>query len=168
MIDTMREEDWPQIRAIYQEGLETRNATFETTLPEWNRWNQSHRPDCRLVARQGARVLAWAALSPVSQRKVYAGVAEVSIYVTQVKRGRGIGRALMQALIYEAEQAGIWTLQASIFPENVASILLHERYGFRQVGRRQRIARLHGVWRDVVLLERRSARVGLEPELESD
>jgi L-amino acid N-acyltransferase YncA len=166
-IDALRAEDWPQVKAIYQQGLETGNATFETMVPDWTAWNQNHRPDCRLVARLGQRVVAWAALSPVSKREVYSGVAEVSIYVAQADRGRGIGRILMRALIREAEDAGIWTLQASIFPENNASILLHERHGFRQIGRRQRIARLYGIWRDVVLMERRSERVGIDLKVTS-
>ena len=154
--------DWPQVRAIYAEGIATGHATFETTVPDWEAWDAAHRPDCRLVAVLGGEVAGWAALSPVSRREVYAGVAEVSIYVAGRARGRGLGRALLAALIEESEAAGIWTLQAGIFPENEASLRLHYACGFRLVGRRERIGCLNGVWRDTLLLERRSARVGLE------
>ncbi|MCB8945638.1 MAG: N-acetyltransferase [Ardenticatenaceae bacterium] len=157
----MAPEDWPQVQTIYKEGLDTGNATFETQTPEWEAWDKKHLTHSRLVARQGDVVMGWAALTPVSARAVYAGVAEVSIYIGAVHRGQGIGHALMAALITEAEAHGIWTLQASIFPENVASVQLHLRHGFRQLGRRERIAQLHGVWRDTVILERRSQVVGL-------
>ena len=160
-IDSMTSQDWPQVQAIYKEGLTTGNATFETEVPEWAAWNSKHLPHCRLVARQDDTVLGWAALSPVSTRAVYAGVAEVSIYISTNYRGQRIGHALMSALIAESERNGIWTLQASIFPENVASIQLHLRHGFRELGRRERIAQLHGVWRDTVILERRSHIVGV-------
>lgn len=160
-IESMTPQDWPQVQAIYKEGLVTGNATFETQAPEWEAWDSKHLPHCRLVARQGDIVLGWAALSPVSSRAVYAGVTEVSIYIGEAHRGRGIGHALMAALITESEANGIWTLQASIFPENVASVQLHLRHGFRQLGRRERIAQLRGVWRDTVILERRSQIVGV-------
>lgn len=160
-LKAMTAQDWEQVRHIYQEGLATGNATFETQAPEWEIWDARHLPTCRLVARQGQTILGWAALSPVSSRAVYAGVAEVSIYVGAAARGQGVGHALMAALIDESEQCGIWTLQASIFPENVGSIQLHLRHGFRQLGRRERIAQLHGLWRDTVILERRSQIVGV-------
>jgi phosphinothricin acetyltransferase len=160
-IDPMTPQDWPQVQAIYKEGLATGNATFETQAPEWESWDAKHLPTCRLVARQGETVLGWAALSPVSSRAVYAGVAEVSIYIGEAHRGRAIGHALMAALIAESEASGIWTLQASIFPENEASVQLHRRHGFRELGQRERIAQLHGVWRDTVILERRSRIVGV-------
>lgn len=160
-IEPMQAEDWPSVVAIYQEGLASGNATFETKAPAWEAWDTGHRPDCRLVIKTDGRVAGWAALSPVSRRQVYAGVAEVSIYLAEAVRGRGLGRALMQALIEESERAGIWTLQASIFPENTASVKLHKAFGFREVGYRERIAQLHGVWRNTVILERRSPVVGL-------
>jgi phosphinothricin acetyltransferase len=159
-IDGMTPQDWSQVQAIYNEGLATGNATFETQAPAWPAWDSKHLPHCRLVARQGDTVLGWAALTPVSARAVYAGVAEVSIYIGVAHRGQRLGHALMTALIAESEANGIWTLQASIFPENIASIQLHLRHGFRELGRRERIAQLHGVWRDTVILERRSTVVG--------
>jgi len=146
---------------IYQEGLATGDATFETEAPEWERWNAGHRKDCRLIACEGERVLGWAALSPVSARKVYSGVAEVSVYVAAEAHGRGVGTDLLGALIEASEEAGVWTLQASIFPENEASLRLHEKRGFRRLGVRERIACHRGRWRDTVILERRSGRVGL-------
>lgn len=151
--------DWEQVRSIYLEGVREGNSTFETEAPSWEAWDEAHHKTPRLVMRDGDRVLGWAALSPVSKRRVYSGVAEVTIYVTQSARGKGIGRALLEALIEESERAGIWTLQASIFPENVASIDLHLKCGFREVGKRDRIAMLHGVWRDTILFERRSNRI---------
>ena len=160
-LEAMTAQDWQQVRHIYQEGLATGNATFETQVSEWEVWDAKHLPTCRLVARQGDAILGWAALSPVSSRAVYAGVAEVSIYVSATARGQGVGHTLLKALITESERNGIWTLQASIFPENVASIQLHLRHGFRQLGRRERIAQLHGIWRDTVILERRSSIVGV-------
>lgn len=162
-VEKMLPEHWPQVRAIYEEGLETGHATFETQAPEWARWDASHLRVCRLVARaEGNRVAGWAALSPVSARAVYAGVAEVSVYVGVDFRGRGVGRALLEALVRESESEGIWTLQAGIFPENVASVALHESCGFRPVGRRERVGKLKGRWRDTVLLERRSQTVGMD------
>ena len=131
-------------------------ALFQTEAPEWEAWEAGHHGHSRLVALGGAGVLGWAALSPVSARPVYAGVAEVSIYVAQAARGLGVGRALLQALVQQSEDNGIWTLQAGIFPENQASVVLHERCGFRVVGRRERMGRLAGIWRDVLLMERRS------------
>ncbi len=160
-IAKMEDKDWPQVREIYREGIATGNATFETTLPEWEKWDKAHLSDRRLAAITEGKVIGWAALSPVSERCVYAGVAEVSIYVAGSERGRGVGHALLRRLIEESERAGIWTLQAGIFPENKASIVLHERAGFRQVGTRERLGQMHGVWRDVVLMERRSKVVGV-------
>jgi len=153
----MTPEDWEAVQAIYREGIATGNATFETDAPEWERWNASHLPHCRLVAREASEVLGWAALSAVSQRWVYRGVAEVSVYVAERARGRGVGRMLLDALIAESERQGMWTLQAGIFPENTASLELHRRRGFRVVGVRERIGQRDGVWRDVMLLERRQA-----------
>lgn len=163
-IDELLASDWPAVRRIYEEGIATGNATFETQSPEWEDWDRAHRPAPRLVAREDGRVVGWAALSPVSARRVYAGVAEVSVYVGESVRGRGAGRALLEELIARSERLGVWTLQAGIFPENPASLALHERCGFRVVGRRERIGRLHGRWRDVLLLERRSPAVGEEPD----
>ena len=158
---------WPQVLAIYAEGIATGHATFATELPTWQAWDDSHLAATRLVAvadgsgPDAANVLGWVALSPVSGRCVYAGVAEVSIYIAAVARGQGVGQALLTALIAAAETQGIWTLQAGIFPENTASLALHEKSGFRLVGRRERIGQLHGQWRDTVLLERRSSVVGI-------
>jgi phosphinothricin acetyltransferase len=160
-IDIMRPGDWPAVRAIYLEGIATGNATFEQTAPEWERWDSGHLPDVRIVARSDAGdPLGWAALSAVSSRCVYAGVAEVSIYVAERARGHGVGRQLMTRLVAGSEAAGIWTLQAGIFPENSASIALHEHAGFRIVGRREKFGQMNGSWRDVVLMERRSSVLG--------
>ena len=155
---------WPAVQAIYAEGLATGNATFATAAPAWAEWHPGHLAHSRLVAVDAdgndGPVLGWAALSPVSGRCVYGGVAEVSVYVAAAAQGRGVGRQLLAALVAESEAHGIWTLQAGIFPENTASLRLHAGAGFREVGRRERIGQLHGVWRDTVLLERRSAVVG--------
>ncbi len=159
-IEEMRVKDWNAVRGIYGEGIATGDATFETEPPSWEKWNASHRRGGRLVARSRDGVLGWAALSPVSDRCAYSGVAEVSVYVARERRGRGIGKALLTRLVEEAERAGLWTLQAGIFPENTASIALHEACGFRIVGVRNRLGRLNGVWRDVAFLERRSAVAG--------
>jgi len=171
----MPPELWLAVREIYAEGIATGNATLETETPDWEKWDASHRKDCRLVAlapfENDVRdrlislgcntVLGWAGVSPVSSRQVYRGVAEVSVYVAAAARGRGVGKALLQALVEESEAHGIWTLQAGIFPENAASIALHKSCGFREVGVRRKIGKLGDVWRDVLLLERRSARTGL-------
>lgn len=159
-IEAMHAEDWPVVAAIYAEGIATGNATFEQQVPEWEAWDANHLPACRLVARAGGGIVGWAALSPISRRHVYRGVAEVSVYVAAAARGHSVGKALLQRLVEESERAGIWTLQAGIFPENVASLALHEACGFRQVGRRQRIGQMNDVWRDTVLMERRSEVVG--------
>lgn len=155
MIDQMTADDWEQVREIYLEGIRSGNSTFETNAPTWEKWDEGHLPVARLVMRDEEMVLGWAALSPVSKRDVYRGVVEVTVYVTESARGKGIGRALLEALIAESEKNGIWTLQASIFPENTASVDLHLKCGFREVGRRERIAMLNGVWRDTLLFERR-------------
>lgn len=156
----MRAEDWPSVEELYRQGIATENATFESESPGWENWSAKHHVHSRLVARDQQRVLGWAALSPVSARRVYAGVAEVSIYIAEAARGKGLGKALLCALIEHSEQNGIWTLQAGIFPENAASIALHKSCGFRLVGRREKIGQLKGLWRDVILLERRSRLTG--------
>jgi L-amino acid N-acyltransferase YncA len=161
----MQPEHWPAVREIYREGIATGNATFETELLDWAKWDSSHRKDCRLVATAPldsaqTTVLGWAALSQVSIRRVYAGVAEVSVYVASQARGRGLGKALLDVLVQHSEAGGIWTLQAGIFPENIASLALHKSCGFHEVGVRRRIGKLGSIWRDVILLERRSSKVG--------
>ena len=149
--------DWPTVAAIYEQGIAAGDATFETSCPAWADWSAAHLREHRLVAREGrGRVVGWAALAPASTRAAYAGVAEDSVYVDEAARGRGVGRLLLGALLDGADAAGIWTVQTGIFPENQASLLLHARAGFRVVGTRERIGRLRGRWRDVVLLERRS------------
>jgi phosphinothricin acetyltransferase len=159
-IEALRAEDWGQVSAIYLEGIATGHATFETTAPPWEKWDSEHLLQARLVARDGPAILGWAALSRVSGRCVYAGVAEVSVYVAASARNRGVGRALLQELIRTSEEEGIWTLQAGVFPENEPSLALHRRCGFREIGRRERLGKLEGAWRDVILLERRSPTVG--------
>lgn len=160
-LEKMKSTDWNAVRAIYEEGIATGHATFETEVPEWREWDKSHLRDCRLVAKAKEQVVGWTALSPVSERCVYAGVAEVSIYITSSARGQGIGKTLLKALIDKSEKVGIWTLQAGVFPENTASIALHKACGFREIGYRSRIGQTGDVWRDVVLLERRSEICGL-------
>lgn len=160
LLAPMSAEDWPAVRSIYLEGIATGNATFEKAAPEWERWDEGHLHVCRLVARAADEVVGWAALSPVSRRPVYAGVADLSIYVSERARGKGVGTALLSRLVKDSERAGIWTLQAGIFPENTASIKLHQRAGFRVVGIRERLGSMDGRWRDVVLLERRSTVAG--------
>jgi L-amino acid N-acyltransferase YncA len=158
----MKPEDWERVRQIFLEGIATGHATFETAAPSWEHWDAAHLGFARLVARRGDEIVGWAAISPVSQRCVYGGVAEVSVYVSGAHRGEGIGRRLLDSLIEESERQKIWTLQAGIFPENPTSIALHAACGFREVGRRERIGKLNGVWRDTVLLERRSKTVGMD------
>ena len=153
---------WPAVRAIYEQGIATGQATFTTEAPSWEEWDRSHLAHSRLVAVADAGlVVGWAALSPVSSRCVYAGVAEVSLYIAAEARAQGVGRQLLAALVAESEAYGLWMLQAGIFAENQASVQLHETAGFRVVGRRERIGRLAGTWRDTLLLERRSALVGV-------
>ncbi|MEW6184644.1 MAG: N-acetyltransferase family protein [Thermodesulfobacteriota bacterium] len=152
----MTEQDWPAVKTIYEQGLATGNATFEGEAPSWEDWDAGHLQECRLVAVAAERVVGWAALSRVSGRCVYAGVAEVSVYIAAEERGRGIGKQLLQSLIRESEQHGIWTLQSGIFPENEASIALHRKCGFRLIGRREKLGQMNGRWRDVLLYERRS------------
>lgn len=155
-IEPMTEADWPQVRVIYAEGIATGQATFEVAVPTWEQWDAAHHSFARLVAHAEGGVIGWAALSPVSRRRCYAGVAEVSVYVGAAERGQGIGRLLLQAAINESEHHGIWTLQGATFPENEASLCLQRACGFREIGRRERIAQLGGVWRDTILTERRS------------
>jgi len=153
-------DDWRDVARIYQEGIETGNATFEVESPTWEEWDESHLDAGRLVAEIAGEVVGWVALSPVSRRRVYQGVAEPSIYVAGRARGRGVGYELMASMIEASESAGIWTLQTAIFPENTASIALHQRFGFRVVGTRELIGKHHDRWRDTWLLERRSETVG--------
>jgi phosphinothricin acetyltransferase len=155
----MRAEDWPAVRAIYEDGIREGNATFETETPGWDAWDAAH-SELRLVAERDGAVAGWAALSNVSGRCCYRGVGEVSVYVAAAARGAGVGRALLDELVSRSEAAGYWTLTAGIFPENEASLRLHRGSGFRDVGFRERLGELDGRWRDVVLLERRSAVVG--------
>ena len=166
-IDALHAADWEAVRAIYLEGIATGLATYETEAPSWEKWDAGKLASPRLAARRDSAdgagsVLGWAVLSAVSDRCVYAGVAEVSVYVAAAARGQGVGRALLGALCAGSERAGLWTLQAGIFPENVASIKLHEACGFRVVGRRERLGKLAGAWRDVMLLERRSRAAGID------
>ena len=162
LIEAMTEQDWTAVSVIYAEGIATGNATFEKSIPNWQKWDAAHLRTCRFVARAGQEVLGWAALTPVSGRCVYAGVAEISVYVAHRARGRQVGTKLLRTLVEASEREGIWTLQAGIFPENVASIELHKRCGFSIVGTRERLGRLDGRWRDVMLMERRSATVGID------
>jgi L-amino acid N-acyltransferase YncA len=158
-IRRMRRDDWPAVEAIYAAGIATGDATFDTAPPSWEEFDRDRMRDHRLAAVEDGDVVGWAAFSPTSARECYAGVVEHSVYVAESARGRGVGRALMEALVAEADAAGFWTIQTSIFPENAASVALHERLGFRLVGRRERIGQLDGVWRNTVLLERRSPSV---------
>ena len=160
-IRSMQNGDWPRVAEIYEEGLATGQATFETTVPTYEQWDAAHLPGCRLVADDDGDVIGWGALVRVSKRSVYKGVAEASVYIAKDHRARGIGGDLLDALIEASESEGIWTLQASVFPENEASLLLLQSRRFRMVGNRVRIARHDGRWRDTVLLERRSTRVGV-------
>jgi len=159
VVRAMTPQDWPSVARIYAEGIGTRNATFETTVPSWADWDAAHTVEHRWVADDG-EVLGWVACSRVSSRCVYAGVLELSVYVAEAARGRGVGSALLATLVRSTEAAGAWTLETGIFPENTASLALHARHGFRVVGTRERVGRMDGTWRDVVLLERRSAVVG--------
>jgi L-amino acid N-acyltransferase YncA len=152
---------WPQVKAIYENGIATGQATFQTSSPEWEEWDSAHVKTCRLVAIENDNVIGWAALTAVSGRCVYAGVGEVSVYVDESARGKGVGKALLNELIKESVLHNFWTLQAGIFPENIASVKIHESTGFRIIGTRVKIGQMNGVWRDTVLLERRSEKIGI-------
>jgi phosphinothricin acetyltransferase len=158
----MTESDWPAVGEIYAQGIATGEATFETEIPAWSVWDRSHLPRCRLVAESADGIVGWAALSPVSSRCVYGGVAEVSVYTAERARGRGVGRALLTALVEESEREGLWSLRAGMFPSNVGSVALHQACGFREVGCHEGVGQLGGVWRDVLLMERRSKTVGVD------
>lgn len=158
----MTEADWPAVSQIYKEGIETGYATFETEVPSYTKWDQDHMKSCRLVAERGGAIAGWAALSPVSGRCVYGGVGEVSVYVAREFRGKGIGRRLLEHLIVASERQGLWTLQSGIFPDNTGSIKVHESTGFRKIGFREKVGQLHGVWKDNLVFERRSRKVGWE------
>ncbi|MCC7563288.1 MAG: GNAT family N-acetyltransferase [Methanobacterium sp.] len=158
----MKSSDWDQVSLIYQEGIKTGDATFEKSIPSWDLWVSNHISGCNLVARSENRILGWAALSRTSHRKVYSGVAEASVYVMEKYQGKGIGTSLLRKLIELSENKEIWTLQAGIFPENKISIDLHKKCGFRVVGTREKIGKMHFIWRDVVLMERRSKIVGID------
>jgi phosphinothricin acetyltransferase len=159
MIRDLRRDDWPAVRAIYEDGIRSGDATFETEPPSWEAWDAAH-PELRLVAARDGDVVGWAALSPASARRCYRGVGEVSVYVAEDARGAGVGRVLLERLVERSERAGYWTLTAGVFPENEASLRLHKACGFREVGLRERPGESGGVWRDVILLERRSTLVG--------
>jgi L-amino acid N-acyltransferase YncA len=161
MIGELKPSHWTRVCAIYEEGIATDQATFQTGAPSWDEWDAGHLQSCRLVLEVAGSVAGWAALSPISRREVYRGVAEVSVYMAAEARGQGLGRLLLEGLVRASEESGIWTLQAAIFPENLASISLHRSCGFREVGLRERLGCRNGRWRDVLLLERRSTRVGL-------
>ncbi|MGC4100507.1 N-acetyltransferase family protein [Ferruginibacter sp.] len=161
LIQTMLATHWPAVKKIYEEGIATGNATFQTAAPEWTEWDEGHVRTPRLVAVENDEVLGWAALTPVSGRCVYAGVGEVSVYVATAERGKGIGKKLLEALITGSEKNNFWTLQAGIFPENTGSIKVHEDCGFRIIGRREKIGKMNGIWRDTLLLERRSTITGV-------
>jgi len=160
-IASLKQEHFEAVREIYAQGIATGIATFQEEVPTWESWDESHLKKGRLVALNGDDIAGWAALTPVSGRCVYAGVAEVSIYIHPNHRGKGIGRALLKALIAESEKQNLWTLQAGIFPENAASLKIHQQCGFRQVGYREKIGQLNSVWRDTILLERRSQTIGI-------
>ena len=161
-IRQMTKQDWDQVSAIYQEGIDTNNATFETEVPSQGQWFADHILECSIVAEEKSNILGWASLSKVSARCVYEGVGEVSVYVCKANQGRGIGNSLLAELIKLSEQQGFWTLQSSILAENEASINLHVKHGFRVVGRRERISKLNGDWRDLIVMERRSTVVGTD------
>jgi len=159
-IEKMKVDDWTAVRDIYREGIEAGSATFETEVPSWEEWDGTHLRDCRLVAKTNGEVVGWAAISPTSCRCVYRGVGEVSLYVKASARRHGIGKALLNAVIEESERIGIWTLQGCAFPENIASIAVQKACGFREVGTREKIGCMNGQWRDVILMERRTKRIG--------
>jgi L-amino acid N-acyltransferase YncA len=160
-IQQMKPSDWFAVADIYKQGIATKMATFETNVPEWEQWNENHIESCRLIAKINENTVGWAALSAVSSRCVYGGVAEVSVYVSSVARGKKIGEYLLRNLIDQSEEQGYWTLQSGIFPENLASIRLHEKLGFRKIGYKERIGQLDGDWKDNILMEKRSNKKGL-------
>ena len=162
MIREMQRVDADDVLAVYAYGLSTRNATFETQLPTWKQWDLNHLKYCRLVYEQDGRVVGWVALTAMSNRPCYRGVAEISVYVARGQDGRGIGSKLLAAAIVESERNGVWTLLASVFPENAATVRLHHRHGFTVLGRRKKIAKLDGRWRDTLIMERRSKHVGVD------
>ena len=153
----LEKEDWDSVSEIYQEGITTENATFELRTPSWENWNSNHLKHSRIVATINQNIVGWAALSPVSSRAVYRGVAEVSVYISLAHTGQHIGSTLLEKLVHDSEENGIWTLKAGIFPENIASLVIHKKCGFREVGVHEKIGQLKGIWRDTVLLERRSS-----------
>ena len=157
----MTADDWKNVSEIYRQGIETGNATFQQEIPTYTDWDNGHLKNCRIVAIKDNEVAGWAALTPVSGRCVYAGVAEVSVYVADKNRGHIIGHKLLEKLIIESENEKLWTLQAGIFPENIASLKIHEALGFRKIGHRERIGQMNGIWRDIILLERRSKLIGI-------
>ena len=157
----MTADDWKNGSEIYRQGIETGNATFQQEIPTYTDWDNGHLKNCRIVAIKDNEVAGWAALTPVSGRCVYAGVAEVSVYVADKNRGHKIGHKLLEKLIIESENEKLWTLQAGIFPENIASLKIHEALGFRKIGHRERIGQMNGIWRDIILLERRSKLIGI-------
>ena len=154
-------DDWDAVANIYEEGINTGFATFETQVPTYHAWDSAHLKSCRIIASYRNSILGWSALSPVSRRRVYSGVAEVSVYVGKNDRGKGVGLLLMQTLISQSEKQGLWTLQSSIFPENIGSIRLHEKTGFRYIGKRVKVSKLNGIWKDNLLFERRSMSIGV-------
>lgn len=160
-INEMISSDWVEVREIFIEGIGTANATFRTEAPVWDEWDKDHLSICRFVAKQNEKVVGWVALTPISSMRAFSGVMEVSIYIASSAAGKGVGSRLLQQVIDSSEQNKIWTIQAMIFPENAASINLHKKFGFEEVGTRKQIGKLNGVWRDVVLLERRSNKVGV-------
>jgi L-amino acid N-acyltransferase YncA len=160
-IKKLTEKHWPEVRAIYESGVATGNANFSHQVPDWDEWDKTHVKNCRLVATENGEVLGWAALTAISDRCVFAGVAEVSVYIAENSRGKGIGKQLLSDLITLSEENNFWTLESRIFVENLASLKIHEENGFRIIGSRERIGQLNGVWRDTLLLERRSVKVGI-------
>ena len=158
---SMKKDDWISVAEIYRQGIESGNATFQRDIPTWDEWDSGHIKTCRIVASIDNEIAGWAALTPVSGRCVYAGVAEVSVYISNRFKGQKVGTRLLEKLIAESEKEGYWTLQAGIFPENKASLKIHENLGFREVGFREKIGKMNGIWRDTILLERRSRIVGI-------
>ncbi|MFA9560635.1 N-acetyltransferase family protein [Evansella sp. AB-rgal1] len=161
-IEQMLRTDWNEVRDIYIQGIKTKNATFEKETPSWEEWDMKYLLDCRMVARVDKQIAGWVALTPYSSRAVYSGVAELSLYIHEAYRGKGIGTKLLASLINESEKVGFWTLQSGIFPDNGPSLALHKKFGFREVGKREKIGKIENTWRDVILLERRSGVVGMD------